>query len=125
MNKMAEDISKKIKELNGGKSVNAVFVVGGGGKVVWIICLHHSVHNGQFIIIIEFHTLSIKVNENKTIFLIMKLYINNHLADRTDKVYENFSLKWKELTGTYEDLLEIEEDILAGCLTYKQQVLLW
>ena len=33
MNKMAEDISKKIKELNGGKSVNAVFVVGGGGKV--------------------------------------------------------------------------------------------
>ena len=40
----------------------------------------------------------------------VKLYINNRLADRTDKVYENFSLKWKELTGTYEDLLEIEED---------------
>ncbi len=40
----------------------------------------------------------------------VKLYINNRLAERTDKVYENFSLKWKELTGTYEDLLEIEEE---------------
>ncbi len=30
---MAKQISDKIKELNGGKAVNAVFVVGGGGKV--------------------------------------------------------------------------------------------
>ena len=29
---MTKEISEKIKELNGGKSVNAVFVVGGGGK---------------------------------------------------------------------------------------------
>ena len=31
---MTKEIADKIKELNGGKSVNAVFVVGGGGKVV-------------------------------------------------------------------------------------------
>lgn len=30
---MARDTADKIKELNGGKSVNAVFVVGGGGKM--------------------------------------------------------------------------------------------
>ena len=30
---MAKDTADKIKELNGGKSVNAVFVVGGGGKI--------------------------------------------------------------------------------------------
>ncbi len=33
LNRMAVGISDKIKELNGGKSVSAVFVVGGGGKV--------------------------------------------------------------------------------------------
>lgn len=32
--KMAEESAEKIKELNGGKSVNAVFVVGGGGKMM-------------------------------------------------------------------------------------------
>ena len=31
--KMAKECASKIKELNGGKSVNAVFVVGGGGKM--------------------------------------------------------------------------------------------
>lgn len=31
--KMADASAKKIKELNGGKAVNAVFVVGGGGKM--------------------------------------------------------------------------------------------
>lgn len=41
----------------------------------------------------------------------VKLYINHRLAERTDKVYENFSLSWKELTGTYEDLLEPEEQL--------------
>lgn len=30
---MAKEVSEKIKELNGGKSVSAVFVVGGGGKI--------------------------------------------------------------------------------------------
>lgn len=30
---MAKQVSDKIKELNGGKSVSAVFVVGGGGKI--------------------------------------------------------------------------------------------
>ena len=30
---MTTRVSEKIKELNGGKSVSAVFVVGGGGKV--------------------------------------------------------------------------------------------
>lgn len=30
---MAEQVAEKIKELNGGKSVSAVFVVGGGGKI--------------------------------------------------------------------------------------------
>lgn len=30
---IAEEIAEKIKELNGGKSVSAVFVVGGGGKI--------------------------------------------------------------------------------------------
>lgn len=33
LNRMPVGISDKIKELNGGKSVSAVFVVGGGGKV--------------------------------------------------------------------------------------------
>ncbi|MBO5278579.1 MAG: pilus assembly protein PilM [Lachnospiraceae bacterium] len=33
LSRMAANISEKIKELNGGKSVSAVFVVGGGGKV--------------------------------------------------------------------------------------------
>ena len=33
LNSIAEEIAEKIKELNGGKSVSAVFVVGGGGKV--------------------------------------------------------------------------------------------
>ena len=33
VNAMAKDVSDKIVELNGGKSVNAVFVVGGGGKI--------------------------------------------------------------------------------------------
>ena len=30
---MATQVADKIKELNGGKSVSAVFVVGGGGKL--------------------------------------------------------------------------------------------
>ena len=30
---MAKDVAEKIIELNGGKPVNAVFVVGGGGKI--------------------------------------------------------------------------------------------
>nr|WP_315104059.1 cell division FtsA domain-containing protein [uncultured Catonella sp.] len=33
LNSITEEIAEKIKELNGGKSVNAVFIVGGGGKV--------------------------------------------------------------------------------------------
>lgn len=33
VNAMAKDVADKIVELNGGKSVNAVFVVGGGGKI--------------------------------------------------------------------------------------------
>ncbi len=33
LNAITEEIGEKIKELNGGKSVSAVFVVGGGGKV--------------------------------------------------------------------------------------------
>jgi len=33
MNRMAGSISEKIKELNGGKPVSAIFVVGGGGKI--------------------------------------------------------------------------------------------
>lgn len=32
VSKITKEIANKIKELNGGKSVNAVFVVGGGGK---------------------------------------------------------------------------------------------
>lgn len=34
IDKMAEECAEKIKELNGGKPVNAVFVVGGGGKMM-------------------------------------------------------------------------------------------
>lgn len=30
---MAKEVAEKIKELNGGKSVSAVFIVGGGGKI--------------------------------------------------------------------------------------------
>lgn len=33
LDKMALQIAEKIKELNGGKSVSAVFIVGGGGKI--------------------------------------------------------------------------------------------
>ncbi|MCR5417105.1 MAG: rod shape-determining protein [Pseudobutyrivibrio sp.] len=33
MQKIASEVSDKIKELNGGKSVSAAFVVGGGGKI--------------------------------------------------------------------------------------------
>ena len=33
VNAMAKDVAEKIIELNGGKPVNAVFVVGGGGKI--------------------------------------------------------------------------------------------
>ncbi|MCQ2080015.1 MAG: pilus assembly protein PilM [Lachnospiraceae bacterium] len=33
INKMAKLVADKIKELNGGKSVSAVFIVGGGGKI--------------------------------------------------------------------------------------------
>lgn len=33
INQMAKLVSDKIKELNGGKSVSAVFIVGGGGKI--------------------------------------------------------------------------------------------
>lgn len=33
LSRMASSIAEKIKELNGGKSVSAVFVVGGGGKL--------------------------------------------------------------------------------------------
>ena len=33
MQKIAAEVSNKIKELNGGKSVSAAFVVGGGGKI--------------------------------------------------------------------------------------------
>lgn len=33
LDRMAESISEKIKELNGGKPVSAIFVVGGGGKI--------------------------------------------------------------------------------------------
>lgn len=33
VNAMTEQVSDKIKELNGGKSVSAVFIVGGGGKI--------------------------------------------------------------------------------------------
>ncbi len=33
MDKIAAEVSAKIKELNGGKSVSAAFVVGGGGKI--------------------------------------------------------------------------------------------
>lgn len=33
MEKLATETAKKIKELNGGKSTNAVFLVGGGGKM--------------------------------------------------------------------------------------------
>lgn len=33
VNAMAKDVADKIVELNGGKPVNAVFVVGGGGKI--------------------------------------------------------------------------------------------
>lgn len=34
IDKIAEESAEKIKELNGGKPVNAVFVVGGGGKMM-------------------------------------------------------------------------------------------
>lgn len=33
VNRITCDVADKIKELNGGKPVNAVFVVGGGGKI--------------------------------------------------------------------------------------------
>ncbi len=33
IDRMAKQVSDKIKELNGGKSVSAVFIVGGGGKI--------------------------------------------------------------------------------------------
>lgn len=33
IDKMASDVSEKIKELNGGRAVSAVFIVGGGGKI--------------------------------------------------------------------------------------------
>ena len=33
LNSITEEIAEKIKELNGGRSVSAVFVVGGGGKI--------------------------------------------------------------------------------------------
>ncbi len=33
VNNMTREMAEKIKELNGGKSVNAVFIVGGGGKI--------------------------------------------------------------------------------------------
>ncbi|SFN84972.1 Cell division ATPase FtsA [Pseudobutyrivibrio sp. JW11] len=33
MKKIASEVAEKIKELNGGKSVSAAFVVGGGGKI--------------------------------------------------------------------------------------------
>lgn len=33
VNRITCDVADKIKELNGGKTVNAVFVVGGGGKI--------------------------------------------------------------------------------------------
>ncbi|MBE5916183.1 MAG: cell division protein FtsA [Pseudobutyrivibrio ruminis] len=33
MEKIADEVSEKIKELNGGKSVSAAFIVGGGGKI--------------------------------------------------------------------------------------------
>ena len=36
---MARQVADKIKELNGGKSVSAVFVVGGGGKLPGYTCL--------------------------------------------------------------------------------------
>lgn len=34
VNNMTKQVAAKIKELNGGKSVSAVFVVGGGGKII-------------------------------------------------------------------------------------------
>lgn len=39
----------------------------------------------------------------------MKVYVNNRLASSEDKVYENFSVRFEELTGTYEDLVEVTE----------------
>lgn len=36
---MAESVSDKIKELNGGKAVSAIFVVGGGGKITGFTAL--------------------------------------------------------------------------------------
>ena len=36
----------------------------------------------------------------------VKVYVNNRLASSEDKVYENFSVRFEELTGTYEDLVE-------------------
>ena len=38
----------------------------------------------------------------------LKIYVNNRLAELTDRVYENFSLKFEKLTGTYADLIEEE-----------------
>lgn len=38
----------------------------------------------------------------------MKLYVNNRAAGLQDKVYENFSFRWEQLTGTYQDLEESE-----------------
>lgn len=38
----------------------------------------------------------------------LKIYVNNRLAELTDRVYENFSLRFEKLTGTYADLIEEE-----------------
>lgn len=38
----------------------------------------------------------------------LKIYVNNRLAELMDRVYENFSLKFEKLTGTYADLIEEE-----------------
>lgn len=39
----------------------------------------------------------------------VKVYVNNRLASADTKVYENFSVRFEELTGTYEDLVESGE----------------
>ncbi len=36
----------------------------------------------------------------------LKIYVNNRLAELTERVYENFSLRFEKLTGTYADLVE-------------------
>lgn len=38
----------------------------------------------------------------------LKIYVNNRLAELTERVYENFSLRFEKLTGTYADLVEEE-----------------